>query len=118
MKDGMYDQPELKSFNSVTEDFEDIIEDLGIESKAKVGADPRGVTLEIDGDICFESGSMTIHSTLAEVLNQASSKVFAQQDDFRLIVVEGHTDLITFQNLYKKFILQIGNYLQRGHQKL
>ena len=57
MKDGMYDQPELKSFNSVTEDFEDIIEDLGIESKAKVGADPRGVTLEIDGDICFESGS-------------------------------------------------------------
>tara|TARA_B100001989_G_scaffold253120_1_gene238189 strand:- start:645 stop:1358 length:714 start_codon:yes stop_codon:yes gene_type:complete len=92
MKDGMGDQPELKSFNSVTEDFEDIIEDLGIENKAKVGADPRGVTLEIDGDICFESGSTTIHSTLAEVLNQASSKVFAQQDDFRLIVVEGHTD--------------------------
>ena len=29
---------------------------------------------------------------MAEVLNQASSKVFAQQDDFRLIVVEGHTD--------------------------
>jgi len=92
LKDGMGDQPELKSFNAVTEDFEDIIEDLGIESKAKVGADPRGVTLEIDGDICFESGSTTIHSTLAEVLNQASSKVFAQQDDFRLIVAEGHTD--------------------------
>ena len=92
LKDGMGDQPELKSFNAVTEDFEDIIEDLGIENKAKVGADPRGVTLEIDGDICFESGSTTIHSTLAEVLNQASSKVFAQQDDFRLIVVEGHTD--------------------------
>ena len=92
MKDGMGDQPELKSFNAVTEDFEDILEELGIEEKAKVGADPRGVTLEIDGDICFESGSTTIHSTLAEVLKQASSKVFAQQDDFRLIVVEGHTD--------------------------
>ena len=51
MKDGMGDQPELKSFNAVTEDFEDIIEELGIEEKAKVGADPRGVTLEIDGDI-------------------------------------------------------------------
>ena len=92
MKDGMGDQPELKSFNAVTEDFEDIIEELGIEEKAKVGADPRGVTLEIDGDICFESGSTTIHSTLEKVLKQASSKVFAQQDDFRLIVVEGHTD--------------------------
>tara|TARA_B100000579_G_scaffold119934_1_gene96516 strand:- start:1394 stop:2107 length:714 start_codon:yes stop_codon:yes gene_type:complete len=92
MKDGMGDQPELKSFNAVTEDFEDIIEELGIEEKAKVGADPRGVTLEIDGDICFESGSTIIHNTLEAVLRQASSKVFAQQDDFRLIVVEGHTD--------------------------
>ena len=41
----MGDQPELKSFNSVTEDFEDIIEDLGIESKAKVGADPEALHL-------------------------------------------------------------------------
>ena len=39
LKDGMGDQPELKSFNAVTEDFEDIIEDLGIENKAKVGAE-------------------------------------------------------------------------------
>ena len=92
MQDGMGDQPELKSFNAVTKEFEDIIEDLNIEGKAKVGADPRGVTLEIDGDICFESGSTIIHNTLAEVLKQASVKVFAQQDDYRLIVVEGHTD--------------------------
>ena len=92
MQDGMGDQPELKSFNAVTKEFEDIIEDLNIEGKAKVGADPRGVTLEIDGDICFESGSTIIHNTLAEVLKQASEKVFAQQDDYRLIVVEGHTD--------------------------
>jgi chemotaxis protein MotB len=92
LQDGMGDQPELKSFNAVSKEFEDIIEDLNIEGKAKVGADPRGVTLEIDGDICFESGSTIIHNTLAEVLKQASAKVFAQQDDYRLIVVEGHTD--------------------------
>tara|TARA_Y100000996_G_scaffold334400_1_gene270803 strand:- start:43 stop:756 length:714 start_codon:yes stop_codon:yes gene_type:complete len=92
MKDGMGDQPELKSFNAVSQDFEDIIEDLNIGDKAKVSADPRGVTLEIDGDICFESGSTNIHGTLAEVLNQASEKVFAQQDDYRLIRIEGHTD--------------------------
>ena len=87
MQDGMGDQPELKSFNAVTKEFEDIIDELNISDKAKVGADPRGVTLEIDGDICFESGSTTIHSTLAEVLKQTSVKVFAQADDYRLIVV-------------------------------
>jgi len=92
MQDGMGDQPELKSFNAVTQEFEDIIDELNIAEKAKVSADPRGVTLEIDGDICFESGSTILHKTLADILNKASEQVFAQQDDYRLIIVEGHTD--------------------------
>ena len=92
MKDGMGDQPTLKSFNAVTEELEDIIEELNIEEKAQVSRDPRGVTIEIDGDICFESGSTILHSTLAEVLKLASEKIFAQKDDYRLIIVEGHTD--------------------------
>ena len=92
MKDGMGDKPELKSFNAVAKDFEDIIEELNIEGKAKVSSDPRGLTMEIDGDICFESGSTNLHSTLIDVLNLASEQVFAQKDDYRLIIVEGHTD--------------------------
>ena len=92
MQDGMGDQPKLKSFNAVTEEFEEILEDLNIGEKAQVSADPRGVTLEIDGDICFQSGSTVLHNTLVEILNQASEKVFNQQDDYRLIIVEGHTD--------------------------
>ena len=92
MQDGMGDQPSLKSFNAVTEDFEDIIEELNIGEKAKVSRDPRGVTLEIDGDICFESGSTILHDTLADILKLASDKIFAQADDYRLIIVEGHTD--------------------------
>lgn len=92
MQDGMGDQPELKSFNAVTEDFEDIIEELNIEEKATVSRDPRGVTLEIDGDICFQSGSTILHSTLADVLSLASEKIFSNKNDYRLIIVEGHTD--------------------------
>ena len=41
MQDGMGDQPKLKSFNVVTEEFEEIIEELNIEEKAKVSRDPR-----------------------------------------------------------------------------
>ena len=92
LQDGMGDQPELKSFNAITEDFQEIVEELNIEDQSKVSRDPRGVTLEIDGDICFESGSTNIHSTLQQVLNLGAEKIFSQAGDPRLIIVEGHTD--------------------------
>ena len=92
LQDGMGDQPELKSFNAITEDFQEIVEELNIEDQSKVSRDPRGVTLEIDGDICFESGSTNIHSTLQQVLNLGAEKIFSQAGDTRIIIVEGHTD--------------------------
>jgi chemotaxis protein MotB len=92
LMDGMGDQPELKSFNEITNDFQDILEELDIEDQAKVSKDPRGVTLEIDGDICFESGSTQLHSTLSQILDLAAQKVLSQEGDPRLITIEGHTD--------------------------
>ena len=92
LMDGMGEQPELKSFNEITEQFEEIIEELNLEDQAKVSRDPRGVTLEIDGDVCFQSGKTVLLPELTQVLNLAAKKVLAQADDPRLIVVEGHTD--------------------------
>ena len=92
LKDGMGDQPHLKSFNAISENFKDIIEELEIEDKAKVSRDPRGVTLEIDGDICFKSASTDLHETLIQVLDLAAQQVLADKQDYRLIIVEGHTD--------------------------
>ena len=88
----MGDKPELKSFNEITKEFEEIVEELDIEDQAKVSRDPRGVTLEIDGDICFKSASTTLHDKLVKVLDLAAEKVLVQADDPRLITVEGHTD--------------------------
>ena len=92
LQDGMGDKPELKSFNEITKEFEEIVEELNIEDQAKVSRDPRGVTLEIDGDICFQSASTTLHDKLKQVLDLAAQKVLAQSEDPRLITVEGHTD--------------------------
>tara|TARA_B110000116_G_scaffold220513_2_gene198711 strand:- start:32 stop:745 length:714 start_codon:yes stop_codon:yes gene_type:complete len=103
LQDGMGDKPELKSFNAVTEDFKEIVEELNIEGQAKVSRDPRGVTLEIDGDICFESGSTNIHSTLRQVLNLGAEKIFNQAGDPRLIIVEGHTDADPIPKTLKAF---------------
>ena len=92
MQDGMGDQPELKSFNEISKEFQEIIEELNIEDKAKVSHDPRGVIFDIDGDICFKSGSTILHDDLKKVLELAAERVFMQQNDYRLITIEGHTD--------------------------
>ena len=54
--------------------------------------DPRGVALEMDGDICFSSGSTDIKASLMAVLNETSVKILSNMADYRMVVIEGHTD--------------------------
>ena len=92
LQDGMGDMPELKSFNEVVEDFKDIINDLELEGQARVSRDPRGVILEIDGDLCFDAGETKLLPELKSVLDMAAKTVLAEASDPRLVIVEGHTD--------------------------
>ena len=46
----------IQSQNEIKEEFEKIVENLDLENVANVIHDPRGVALEMDGDICFGSG--------------------------------------------------------------
>ena len=46
----------------------------------------------MDGDICFTSGSTDIKSTLMAVLNETSEKILSNMGDYRMVVIEGHTD--------------------------
>ncbi|MAV65366.1 MAG: hypothetical protein CMG00_09275 [Candidatus Marinimicrobia bacterium] len=57
----------------------------------KVSHDPRGVALEIDGEICFTSGSVNLKDEIKILLEEAS-KLMINPDDKRGILVEGHTD--------------------------
>ena len=43
----------LKDQSEIKQELEELIEDLDMGEKAKVTQDPRGVALELDGDICF-----------------------------------------------------------------
>jgi len=83
---------ELKSQNQIKEELEEIIEDTGVKNTAIVIKDPRGVALELDGDICFESASTQIKTNLEMVLNKVSEKLLLTEGDFRMVIVEGHTD--------------------------
>ena len=83
---------ELKSQNEIKEDIEDIIENLDLQNTANVIKDPRGVAIELDGDICFSSGSTNIQGRLKTVLNNVATKVLTNPNDYRMVIVEGHTD--------------------------
>ena len=71
----------IKSQHEIKQEFESIVEQLDIENVANVIEDPRGVALEMDGDICFSSGSTAIRSTLKAVLNEASKKILSNIND-------------------------------------
>ena len=83
---------ELKSQNEIKEDIEDIIENLDLQNTANVIKDPRGVAIELDGDICFSSGSTNIQGRLKTVLNNVAKEVLTNPNDYRMVIVEGHTD--------------------------
>ena len=83
---------ELKSQNEIKEDIEEIIENLDLQNTANVIKDPRGVAIELDGDICFSSGSTNIQGRLKTVLNNVATEVLTNPNDYRMVIVEGHTD--------------------------
>ena len=83
---------EIKDLAEIKQEFEKMIKELDMESTATVSQDPRGIALEIDGDICFESSQVALRSELKEVLNRAIKDVLSEDNDIRPIIVEGHTD--------------------------
>ena len=82
----------LKTQSEVKKEFTDIIQELGIEKSTNIISDPRGVAIEMDGDICFSSGSTNIKTMLETVLDEAANKILTNEEDYRMVIIEGHTD--------------------------
>ena len=76
----------------IKEEFEEMIKELNMDSTATVSQDPRGIALEIDGDICFESSQVELQPELMKVLDIAIEEILTAENDIRPIVIEGHTD--------------------------
>mgnify|MGYP006164928499 CR=1 FL=1 len=67
------------------------IADIESDDQLKVSHDPRGVALEIDGEICFVSGSIDLKKEVKLLLDEAAKLMIAPNDN-RAILIEGHTD--------------------------
>ena len=82
----------LKDQSEIKQELEKLIEEMDMEDKAKVTQDPRGVALELDGDVCFGSGSVNLKDELKATLDNASIELMSNPKDLRSILIEGHTD--------------------------
>jgi len=82
----------LKDQSEIKQELEQLIEEMDMQDKAKVTQDPRGVALELDGDVCFGSGSVTLRDELKQTLDKASAKLMLNPKDLRSLLIEGHTD--------------------------
>ena len=83
---------EKLDLSEIKKEFEEMIKTLNMDSTATVSQDPRGIALEIDGDICFESSQVEIQPELRTVLDRAIEGVLTAENDIRPIIIEGHTD--------------------------
>jgi chemotaxis protein MotB len=82
----------LQSLSDIKQELEKIVNELNLETTTNVFSDPRGLILEMDGDICFLSGSVSILKDMEKVLEKASKTILNREGDYRMIVIEGHTD--------------------------
>ena len=93
----------IQSQHEIKQEFEEIVEDLELKNSANVIQDPRGVAIELDGDICFTSGSTKIKGTVMAVLDKVASQTLSNKFDHRMVIVEGHTDSEPIPKELKKF---------------
>tara|TARA_B100001123_G_C14906859_1_gene866114 strand:- start:79 stop:783 length:705 start_codon:yes stop_codon:yes gene_type:complete len=92
IQDAMQEEKQLKTPNEIKEEFEEIVDKLSLEKTTNIISDPRGVAIEMDGDICFKSASTEIQASLRQILNAAADKILVNKNDFRMVIIEGHTD--------------------------
>ena len=88
---GEFREP-IKNQAVIKKELLEMIEELDIEDKGNVTQDPRGVALELDGEICFDPGSVVVKQSLQNILQSAKEKFMTNPDDLRGILIEGHSD--------------------------
>jgi chemotaxis protein MotB len=74
----------------------EIIEEMELDSsEAKVDyLDPRGMVIELNGNICFDVGKAALKDKLKTFLDAAVDSFLTVPSDTKQIIVEGHTDNI------------------------
>ena len=82
----------MMSISDIKDNLENIIDSLDLGDDATISSDPRGVVLEIDGQICFPPLSSDLDLQFISLLKEVSKKVMSHPYDKRTVIIEGHSD--------------------------
>ena len=80
--------------HEISGELDEIIKAMELDSsEAKIDyIDPRGMVIELNGNICFDAGEATMKDELKAFLSAAVDSFLTVPSDKNQIIVEGHTD--------------------------
>ena len=80
--------------HEISGELDEIIKAMELDSsEAKIDyIDPRGMVIELNGNICFDAGEATMKDELKAFLSAAVDSFLIVPSDKNQIIVEGHTD--------------------------
>ncbi len=95
-KEDTPDKEPMKSSSQIKSDLNEIKDnvDESLKGKITVSSDEQGVAVELDGDICFDMGTVILHEKLMEILDTVAPKLMTHPTDMRPIQIQGHSDNI------------------------
>lgn len=82
----------MASLNEIKETLEEIVAETEMDEVANIAWDPRGVSIELKGDVSFAAGSTELHPKMTELLNTMIPELLNNPNDLRTVIVEGHSD--------------------------
>ena len=82
----------IASLNEIKETLEEIVSETNMEDATNIAWDPRGVSIELRGDVSFAAGSTDLHPKMEELLNMMIPELLNNTNDLRTVIIEGHSD--------------------------
>lgn len=94
-KDGKSSSESKSDYDQLSDKLNKVIEKNGLTKIVKVREEDRGIVLQLDETILFDSGKADLKEKSKEVLNTITGIIKDTKND---ILVEGHTDNVPMHN--------------------
>jgi chemotaxis protein MotB len=89
---GTVNEKPIASLAEIKTMLYEIIEEEDMKKEATITWDPRGVAIELKGNVSFKPGSVDLHPRMETLLDNMLPKLLNNVNDLRNIIVEGHSD--------------------------
>lgn len=82
----------LASMEEIRESLNTIVSEADMAEESTISWDPRGVAIELKGDVSFSAGSTELHPKMEQLIDVMIHELLNNVNDLRTVLVEGHSD--------------------------